>query len=83
VDVGPLVLADGQTAKLTEPGKGALHDPAPPAQTTTVFESWTSIGASKSPLPNIIVMCGKWERIASRFLVSAGSLTLTSIAARR
>ena len=34
MDVGPLVIPDAQAAKLTEPGKRALHDPAPPAQAT-------------------------------------------------
>ena len=37
MDVGPLVVADAQTAKLTEPGKGALYDPAPPDQTTPML----------------------------------------------
>ena len=36
VDVGPLVIPHAQAAKLTEPGKCALHDPPPPAQATPV-----------------------------------------------
>jgi hypothetical protein len=36
----------------------------------TFVESYTSIGASKLPLPNITAMCGKCERIASRFFES-------------
>src|SRR4029450_8658406 len=36
VDVGPLVIPHPQPAKLTEPGKCALHDPPPPAQPTPV-----------------------------------------------
>ena len=39
VDVGPLVIPHAQAAKLTEPGKCALHDPAPPAQSTPVRAS--------------------------------------------
>jgi hypothetical protein len=34
VDVGPLVIPHPEAAKLTEPGKGALDDPPPPAQAT-------------------------------------------------
>ena len=34
VNVGPLVIPHSQAAKLTEPGKGALHDPPPPPQAT-------------------------------------------------
>ena len=37
VDVGPLVVADAQAAKLTEPGEGAFHDPPPPAQATPML----------------------------------------------
>ena len=37
VDVGPLVIPHAQAAKLTEPGKRALHDPPPPAQATPVL----------------------------------------------
>ena len=36
MDVGPLVIPHAQAAKLTEPGKCALHDPPPPAQGTPV-----------------------------------------------
>lgn len=39
MDVGPLVIPHAQTPKLTEPGKGALHDPARPAQTTPMLGS--------------------------------------------
>src|SRR6476660_679627 len=34
MDVGSLVIAHAQAAKLTEPGKGALDDPPPSAQAT-------------------------------------------------
>ena len=34
VNVGPLVIPHSQAAKLTEPSKGAPHDPPPAAQTT-------------------------------------------------
>ena len=37
VDVGPLVVADAQAAKLIEPSKRPLHDPAKPAQATPVL----------------------------------------------
>ena len=37
MDVGPLVIPQAQAAKLTEPGKCALHDPAPPAQATPML----------------------------------------------
>jgi hypothetical protein len=37
VDVGPLVIPNPQAAKLTEPCKGALYDPPPPAQATPMF----------------------------------------------
>src|SRR6478672_5639498 len=36
VDVGPFVIPHAQAAKLTEPGKCALHDPPPPAEATPV-----------------------------------------------
>jgi len=36
VDVGPLVIANAQAAKLVQPRERALHDPAPPAQATPV-----------------------------------------------
>jgi len=36
MDVGSLVIAHAQAAKLTEPGKRPLHDPPPPAQSTPV-----------------------------------------------
>jgi hypothetical protein len=35
--VGALVIPHLQAAKLTEPGKRALHDPPPPAQATPVL----------------------------------------------
>ncbi len=34
MDVGPLVVADAQAAKLIQSSKGALDDPPPPAQAT-------------------------------------------------
>ena len=37
MDVGPLVIADAQAAKLIQPGKRALDDPAPPAQAAAVL----------------------------------------------
>ena len=37
-------------------------------------------GAVKSPLPNIIAMCRRCDRMASRFFASAASLAPTSIA---
>ena len=37
MDVGPLVIPHPQAAKLTEPGKGSLHDPPPPTQTTPML----------------------------------------------
>jgi hypothetical protein len=37
VDVGPLVVADAQAAKLVEPGKCPLDYPPPPAQATPVL----------------------------------------------
>ncbi len=36
MDVGPLVIANAQAAKLVQPRERALHDPAPPAQATPV-----------------------------------------------
>ena len=36
MDVGPLFVPHPQTAKLTEPGKCALHDSPPPAQAASV-----------------------------------------------
>ena len=37
MDVGPLVIADAQAAKLVQPRKRPLHDPAPPTQATPVL----------------------------------------------
>ena len=37
MDVGPLVIPHAQAAKLTEPGRCALHDPPPPAQATPML----------------------------------------------
>ncbi len=37
VDVGPLVIPHAQAAKLTQPGKCALHDPPPPAEATPML----------------------------------------------
>ena len=37
MDVGPLFIPHAQAAKLIEPGKGALHDPPPPAQATPML----------------------------------------------
>jgi hypothetical protein len=36
VDVGALVVANAQAPELVKPGKGALHDPSPPAQATAM-----------------------------------------------
>jgi hypothetical protein len=36
VDVGPLVIADAQAAKLAQPRERPLYDPAPPTQATLV-----------------------------------------------
>ena len=41
--------------------------------------SWVNIGAEKSPLPNIVAMCERWDRIAAVFALSFGSLAVTSI----
>ena len=56
VDVGPLVVADAQAAKLTEPGEGAFHDPPPPAQATPMLcaahgQQGHDVTSSKTP-PN-------------------------------
>lgn len=37
MDVGTLLIADAQSAKLVEPGKGSLHDPSPSTEATAVF----------------------------------------------
>ena len=37
MDVGPLLIADAQAAKLVQPRKCPLHDPAPPPQATSVL----------------------------------------------
>jgi len=37
MDVGTLLIADAQSARLVEPGEGSLHDPSPPTKTTAVF----------------------------------------------
>jgi len=37
VDVGSLLVADAQSAKLVEPRKAPLNDPTPSAQSTTVL----------------------------------------------
>ena len=39
MDIGPLVIAHAQAAKLIQPGKRALDDPPPSAQSTAVFRS--------------------------------------------
>jgi hypothetical protein len=39
VDVGALVIPHAQAAKLTQPGKCALHDPPPPAQATPMLRT--------------------------------------------
>ena len=36
MDIGPLVIADAQAAKLAQPRERPLHDPAPPAEATPV-----------------------------------------------
>ena len=37
MDVGPLLVADAQSAKLVKPGEGSLHNPSPSAEPTAVF----------------------------------------------
>ena len=37
MDVGPLLIANAQAAKLVEPSKAPLHDPPPSAQSTAVL----------------------------------------------
>ena len=37
MDVGSLLVADPQSAKLVQPGKGPFHDPSPSAQSAAVF----------------------------------------------
>ena len=37
MDIGSLLIADAQSAKLVEPGKAPLDDPAPSAQTAAVL----------------------------------------------
>lgn len=37
MDVGSFLIADAQSPKLIEPGKGPLDDPAPSAQSTSMF----------------------------------------------
>lgn len=37
MDIGSLLVADAQSAKLVEPRKGPLHDPSPPAQPAAVL----------------------------------------------
>jgi hypothetical protein len=37
MDVGTLLMASAQSARLVEPGEGSLHDPSPPTETTAVF----------------------------------------------
>ena len=51
VDVGPLVIPHAQTAKLIEPGKCPLHDPAPPAQSTPV--RGTTHGEPRPDVPRL------------------------------
>ena len=46
----------------------------------TLVESCTSIGAAKSPEPNIIAMCGRCARIASRLVTSDAPFAATSMA---
>ena len=37
MDIGSLFIADAQPAKLVEPGKAPLDDPAPSPQSATMF----------------------------------------------
>ena len=38
-----------------------------------------NIGAEKSPSPNIVLMCERWERMASVFALSFGSAMAAQI----
>jgi hypothetical protein len=37
MDVGPLLIANSQSAKLIHPGERPLHNPAPSAQSTAMI----------------------------------------------
>ncbi len=37
MDIGPFLVADAQSAELTQPGKGAFYHPPPSAQSATVL----------------------------------------------
>jgi len=37
MDIGSLLVADAQPAKLVQPGKAPLHNPAPSAEATAMF----------------------------------------------
>lgn len=61
MDVSALLVADAQSAKLVEPGKGSLHDPSPTTEPT--FD--VALRESAAPNNHPRIFCGVAPRASS------------------